>query len=285
MPFNHPKISILTPSYNQNKYIEENIRSVLAQNYPNFEHIIIDGGSSDNTLEIIKKYAHLKYVSEKDLGQADALNKGIKMSSGDIIGWINSDDYYLKNAFFQVAEEFVSGDYEWIIGNIINKYEASGKYLYPLIPKDFQLTYKSITSQKYIINQQGTFFRKSLIEKAGLWNINYYMAADFDLWLRAIKLSEPKMIFNKYWAVYRIHEAQKTSFKNMLRQFTEHNKIFLNENVALNRILVFDVLGLYKIFRSSLKHIAKILLLKMGLIKKNNFLMSPIRKHIYFDKL
>jgi hypothetical protein len=207
------------------------------------------------------------------------------MSSGDIVGWLNSDDYYLKDTFFQVADEFISGKCEWIIGNIINKYEASGKYLYPLIPKNFQLTYTSITSQKYVINQQGTFFRKAFIEKAGLWNINYYMAADFDLWLRAIKLSEPKMMLDKYWAVYRIHEAQKTSFKNIFRQFVEHNKIFLNENVALKRILVFDALGLNRMFKSSLKHIAKILLLKMGLIKKDDFLMSPIRKNIYFDKL
>ncbi len=86
-----PKISVLIPSFNQGKYIEENIQSVLNQNYPNFEHIIIGGGSSDNTVGILKKYPHLIWVSEPDEGQSDALNKGVDMATGDIIGWINSD--------------------------------------------------------------------------------------------------------------------------------------------------------------------------------------------------
>ena len=101
-----PKITIVTPSFNQGKFIDENIQSVLTQNYPNFEHIIIDGGSIDGTVDILKKYSHLKWVSEPDRGQASALNKGFRMATGDVIGWLNSDDSYLPGTFEVVARAF-----------------------------------------------------------------------------------------------------------------------------------------------------------------------------------
>ena len=95
------KISIITPSFNQGKYIEQTILSVLNQSYKNFEHIICDGGSTDGTVDVLKKYKHLIWVSEEDEGQSDALSKALSMSSGDIIGWINSDDYYYSDDIFE----------------------------------------------------------------------------------------------------------------------------------------------------------------------------------------
>ncbi len=98
------KISIITPSYNQKDYIEKNIKSVLNQKYFDFEHIIVDGDSNDGTQEVLKKYDHLKWISEKDKGQCDALNKALKMVTGEVIGWLNADDFYLDGAFDQIIK-------------------------------------------------------------------------------------------------------------------------------------------------------------------------------------
>lgn len=118
-----PKISIISPSFNQGNFIEEAIKSVLSQDYPFFEHIIIDSCSTDNTVEILKKYPHLKWISEKDKGQSDALNKGFKIATGDIIGWLNTDDFYLPGAFQKVVEAFKEKQADAIYGNFrfINK--------------------------------------------------------------------------------------------------------------------------------------------------------------------
>jgi len=114
---NNPKISIITPSYNSGNKIERAIKSVLKQDYKNWEHIIIDGKSTDNTIETLKKYPHLKWISEKDKGQADAMNKGFKKSTGDIIVYLNADDYFYPKAFSSVIEEF-NKDAKFVVGNI-----------------------------------------------------------------------------------------------------------------------------------------------------------------------
>ena len=111
------KISVITPSYNSEKYIEDCIKSVLDQNYLNFEHLIIDGLSTDSTIDIVKRYDHVKYISEPDNGLSDALNKGVNLATGDIICWLNSDDYYEKNIFPKVNQIFYDNpDYSWLIG-------------------------------------------------------------------------------------------------------------------------------------------------------------------------
>jgi glycosyltransferase involved in cell wall biosynthesis len=113
-----PKISIVTPSYNQGKYIEETIRSVIMQGYPNLEYIVIDGGSTDNTVEIIKKYQNnISYwVSEKDKGQTHAINKGFEKATGDIVAYLNSDDVYMPYSFSVVADIMTRWDISWLAG-------------------------------------------------------------------------------------------------------------------------------------------------------------------------
>jgi len=233
---NIPMISILTPSYNQGKFIEETIQSVLNQNYPNFEHIVIDGGSTDNTIDILKKYPHLIWISEKDNGLADALNKALALAKGEIIGWINSDDFYTKNSFINVVKEFDEPNVQWIIGNLIYYNDKTRK-----IRRNkniIDITYNELIKNADIVKQPSTFYRKSIIDKVNGLNSKFYMVMDYDLFIRLSKISTPKMV-NKYLAYFRLHENQLTSPKNAHRnsliQMKEINIILKRENIGFLR--------------------------------------------------
>jgi len=159
-----PKISIVTPSYNQGQYIEETIRSVVLQGYPNLEYIIIDGGSKDKSVQIIKKYDHYisYWISKPDKGQANAINIGLELASGDIVAYINSDDFYLPGALFHVANVYKKNKFDIFIGN--RKYNWSYRYLFSkskLIGRFRPYVYPAlIFSKKYSYNipQECTFW-------------------------------------------------------------------------------------------------------------------------------
>ena len=220
------KITILTPSYNQGDFIEKNIQAVLNQNYSNFEHIILDGGSTDNTVEILKKYPHLIWISEKDDGQADCLNKGIKMATGEIIGWVNSDDYLEPNIFNTIYQEFNNNPLiDWIVGNL-NVDDLNTKSLTTI--NSPEITYENLLKNPDIVKQPATFIRKKIIEQVGGWNKKLFMVMDFDLWIRISKLSNPKKI-NQTFANFVIHPNQKTNPKNTLRQINEIKQILTAE--------------------------------------------------------
>ena len=254
------KISILTPSFNTDQYIEENILSVLNQDYKNVEHIVIDGGSTDNTVEILKKYPHLKWVSEKDKGQSDALNKGLAIATGDIIGWLNSDDFYEENIFADVIKHFKDSAIDWIIGNSIDYYEQHGAKRVIVSKK---ITYNTLIKNTSIVRQPPTFFRKSLIVNTGFVDKAIHYVMDYELWLRLSKKTTPKMI-NKIFATFRIHSAQKTSALNKLQFIHEKDHILKNEGISyLKRKQT-----LYKDYKTFLKTMIKMVLIKIGLIEK-----------------
>lgn len=183
---NYPKISIVTPSFNQGKYLEETILSVLNQGYPNLEYIIIDGGSTDESVDIIRKYEkQLSYwVSEKDKGMYEAVQKGFAKSTGEIMGWINSDDRYHPKSFFVLGDVFSTfPEVEWLQGNpssideqgrIVSSFSSRKWSKYNFLQRDY----------KYI-QQESTFWRRSLWEKAGSsLRTDLRYAGDFELWLR-----------------------------------------------------------------------------------------------------
>jgi glycosyltransferase involved in cell wall biosynthesis len=220
-------ISIITPSFNQGAYIEQTIQSVLRQNYRDLEHIVMDGGSTDGTVDILKRYPHLKWVSEKDRGQADALNKGLALAQGDIIGWINSDDYYEENIFDSVVSHFEATRARWVVGNMASVFDDATRAVFRNSPT---ITFDSLVQNPDIVRQPPTFFRKEALISAGGWNADRYMVMDYDLWIRLAKISPPAMI-DENWACFRNHAAQKSGHANILRQSAEIADVLRRENV------------------------------------------------------
>jgi glycosyltransferase involved in cell wall biosynthesis len=254
------KISIITPSYNQGKYIKQTIESVVEQDYSNVEHLVIDGGSKDETVEVLKRFDHLKWISEKDGGQADALNKGLKMASGEIIGWINSDDYYRKNIFGSVIEQFRDPDVGWVIGGVSMIYNPED----PPVPLSInEITHHNLLSNPDIVRQQATFFRRSLLEKVGAWDASFHMVMDLDLWFRLSKVKTPVMV-NDTWAYFRTQPDQKTSYKNFRLQVDEILRLFERENAPDNLVNRFIRLRKWYLFKAYIKKV----LLDLGVISQ-----------------
>ncbi|MFA5136535.1 MAG: glycosyltransferase family 2 protein [Patescibacteria group bacterium] len=228
------KISIITPSFNQGQFIEQTIQSVLSQNYPKLDYIVIDGGSTDGTIKILKKYGrYLRWISEKDKGQSHAINKGLKMASGDIIAWLNSDDYYLPGALNRVALHFernkashwVTGDYKIIdeFGHDIHGYVIWYKNLLRSLS-----SYAMLSFANYII-QPSTFWRRELMQKVGYLNNSYRYCMDYDLWLRFMKI-EPPQILSSPLSAFRIHGASKGG-SQYKKQFEEEIKVAQSHKV------------------------------------------------------
>jgi glycosyltransferase involved in cell wall biosynthesis len=183
---NSPKISIVTVSYNQAEYLEHTINSVLSQNYPNLEYIIIDGGSDDGSLDIIKKYEkYFSYwISEKDSGMYDAIQKGFENSTGEIMAWINSDDYYHPGSFNVVSEIFSSfPEVEWLQG-IPSAIDEKNRTVYVRQFRKWS-KFDFYMNDTDHIQQESTFWRRSLWEKVGSkLNTDLKYAGDYELWLR-----------------------------------------------------------------------------------------------------
>lgn len=204
-----PKISIITPSFNQVDYIEKAIASVLRQNYANKEHIIIDGGSTDGTLTILKKYDGIRWLSEKDNGQSHAFNKGFALTDGEIIGWLNSDDLYDKDVFAMVAEAFANNpDVIAVYGGctIIDKHD----HIVAEIPVP-DCTFKSMLHKGYSVIAQPSVFikRKYLAEERVVLDETLNYSMDYDLFLRLLRKG-PFLRINKNISFFRMHDTSKT---------------------------------------------------------------------------
>ena len=209
----YPKLSIVTPSFNQASYLETTIQSVIGQGYPNLEYIIIDGGSTDGSVDIIKKYEkYITYwVSEPDKGQSHALNKGLEKCTGDIFNWINSDDYFEPGALQKIAEVFCNNpDALQVCGYTRIFEDISNRTIQLHRCEIFDSAEKTIVQER--INQQGLFYKLSVIRELGFINstLNYVM--DLELWIRYLcSYGIGKIVLiDDLIGNFRIHPGSKT---------------------------------------------------------------------------
>lgn len=207
----YPKISIIMPSYNQGKFIEEAILSVLEQDYPNLEFFIIDGGSTDSTLDIIKKYEKSidYWVSEKDNGQSAAINKGFRMASGDIITWLCSDDTYLDGTLRYVGEFFTKNKNIDILYGDVKFIDHNGIVFSEIKGLEFSKT--KYLSRIGSIPQPASFFRRELLQHVGFLDESLEYCMDYEFFGRIIFSGYDNIKHvNRFLATYRFHEDSKT---------------------------------------------------------------------------
>lgn len=224
-----PRISVVTPSYNQGEYIEQTIRSVLLQRYPNLEYIIIDGGSSDNTVEVIRKYEkHLAYwVSEPDRGQSHAINKGFARATGRVMAWLNSDDYYAPDTLNVVSEVLADGTGNFaLVGHCVQVFAdgrpphlAEGKYEgLPLLLQYWK---------GYYMHQPSIFWRREVFEKVGFLDEAQHYVMDFDYWVRVarhftFKNVDRVLSYTNYHEGAKTGDGFKTYYQHLRRQTTRY---------------------------------------------------------------
>ncbi len=215
-----PRITIVMPTLNQAKYIEEAIQSILSQGYGNLEFLVFDGGSTDGTLDILKRFeGRLQWRSEKDRGQSDAINKGLRKATGEIVGYLNSDDTLEPGSLDKVADYFQQNPaIDLVYGEgFLMKEDGSGKHRFPATEPYFDL-WRLIHVWDYIL-QQSTFWRRRLVDRIGYFNESLHFGMDWDYWIRAGKAGKVGYL-PEYLGCLREYETAK-SFAGGFRRIKE----------------------------------------------------------------
>ena len=277
-------VSIITPSYNQGQFIEDTILSVKNQDYPAIEHIIVDGESKDNTLEILKKYKdkyNMYYISEPDNGQADAINKGLRISRGTILTWLNSDDYYLNSqvikkvvSYFKLYESIhvITGN-----GYYVNKESV---LLKPIVVKKKHIDLKHMRYSDLML-QPATFFKRSVLKKVSI-NQNYSYIFDWLLFLNIFEKKFNVLAVDDFFSAYRIYSDNKTTQDKAVRkrEIVEMAKRNFGPFSARS-IYCYIIYWLYCFFETLPRPIGKY---SKSLVRKINFVISKITANrIYSD--
>ena len=253
-----PKISVVTAVLDRAQSIERTLASVRGQDYPNVEHVVVDGGSTDGTLEVLERSEGIRWISEPDEGLADAMNKGIAMATGDWIGWLNSDDYYLPGALNTVAAAIGSHpDAHWIIGTcrIIG---ADDREIRSAITayKNWLLRHYSfrLYLTQNFVSCPSTFVRKDAYEAVGPLDPRYRISMDYDVFLRIARRWDP-VVLDREFAVFRMEEGT-LSIDGFEQQFVEHREQARRHGaghplpVAANQVISRGIVLIYRLMRA-----------------------------------
>lgn len=255
---NYPSIGIVTPSYNQGRFIKETIDSVLGQQYAKLEYRVIDGGSTDNTLDILKSYgSRINWVSEKDDGQAQAVNKGLRRMTSDIVAFVNSDDAYFPGTFPLVGRYFHDHpEAMWLTGDhcII---DGNGKKLQPYVVGYKRMlrrrpSFSRLAVANYIV-QPSTFWRRELMDEIGFFDESLQYCFDYDFWMRAIQKYPLHTLDNKL-SLFRIHGASKGG-SQFEKQFAEEHQVLKRysaskTSLGIHRLHAMLIVFAYRIIKS-----------------------------------
>lgn len=253
-----PIISIITPCFNSEKTIETCISSIKDNTDNKIEHIIVDGKSSDKTIEIIKKYEgtyNLKWISEKDTGIADAMNKGFKMASGDFVSWIDADNYYDSNVYNHIINKINSDSNIDIICGYVDVFDDKSKKTFkPDFPFNFEKAL--IKNTGGIPVQPGVFFKRNLFEKAGGFNTDYKIAGDYDFWLKILKDNPNISYSDVVFGYYKKEEAGASQsikgIKNGLREMLNIGRIHNQTTYGKILLIIKYIKGLLSIYRKKI---------------------------------
>lgn len=234
------KISIVTVSYNSEKTIEDTIKSVLNQKYDNYEHIIVDGASKDNTINIVKKYekkykGKLKYISEKDKGLYDAMNKGIKMATGDVIGLLNSDDVYASNNVLSLINDNIeNNEFDGVHADLLYVSEDLKE------PKRKWVVKEGKIKNGWMPAHPTLYLRKEVYDKKGLYDLNFKIVSDFDFIVRICTDSEVKLKYIPENLIYmRLGGVSSNGIKGYIKNVKEANMVLKHNNVKFSELVIF----------------------------------------------
>jgi glycosyltransferase involved in cell wall biosynthesis len=295
-----PLVSIITPSYNQGQFLEETIRSVFLQYYPRIEYIIVDGGSTDNTRSIIERYKNKLawYVSEKDQGQAHAINKGFAKATGEIVAWINSDDIYTEHAVSCAVEQLVKNpDCGMVYANVLS-IDSDSSIFNTMEYGDWGL---EELMQFNIIGQAGVFMRTTVLQSVNFLDSNFHYLMDHQLWLKIASRYLVKHI-DEFWAAARYHPNAKNisqpfgfgedAFRiynwiqtqpDLLKCFIEHKPKIKAGAYRLKARYLLDGGSNWKAFTSYLRSV--LLDPKVLIQEKNRIMYSFLNSIVNVEKL
>lgn len=246
-------ISIITPVYNSEKYIRETIESIINQTNKHFEHIVIDAVSTDKTLEIIKEYRHIKYLSEKDNGQSEAINKGFNMAKGDILAWQNADDIYFPDTFETVINFFKDNPDIDIVYGYYQLIDTDTKWICDVYPIKWNKW--MFAHGRFCPPQPTVFWRRGVFETQGELNEKLHYCMDVDLYSRSINKGFKFERIPKMMGKFRIHDQSKTQNKNNEKKVYEEYKNVLSSNFNYNffDFLFFEFFKIRAILSKNIK--------------------------------